>query len=116
MDIIRAAAEPECSQNLVTSIAVIDGLLAVPRLRDAIKGLFGLGELEHDDDFAGMIEVCPQFFKLTLCSEKLAPPPRRVLLVVGNRRIGTRNLEARSSTSSAKHSRSLWASLMQRSQ
>ncbi|KLO14751.1 peptidase S28 [Schizopora paradoxa] len=56
MDIIRAAAEPECSQHLVTSIAVIDGLLAVPRLRGAIKGLFGLAELEHDDDFAGVIE------------------------------------------------------------
>ncbi len=57
MDIIRAAAEPECSKHLVTSISVIDGLLAVPRLREALKGLFGLAELEHDDDFASVLEV-----------------------------------------------------------
>jgi len=56
MDIIRRAAEPECSSNIQTSIETVDVVLSIPHLRIALKQLFGLGELEHDDDFASLLE------------------------------------------------------------
>ncbi|KAI5119050.1 hypothetical protein M0805_005916 [Coniferiporia weirii] len=56
MDIIRRAADPQCSKHLVTSIAAIDHvLLYMPRLRKPLKALFGLADLQHDDDFASLL-------------------------------------------------------------
>ena len=57
MDIIRTAAEPECSKHLVSSILAIDHILALPHLRKPLKKLFGLEDLEYDDDFAAMLSV-----------------------------------------------------------
>ncbi|KAI0648136.1 peptidase S28 [Trametes meyenii] len=56
MEIIRRAADPECSQNLQTSIEIIDALLDIPITRKPLKALFGLAELEHDEDFASLLE------------------------------------------------------------
>ena len=56
-DIIRRAADPECSRRLQEAVRAIDHALGIPRLRRIVKGLFGLAELEHDDDFASLIEV-----------------------------------------------------------
>jgi hypothetical protein len=57
MDVIRLAADPKCSSNLVNSIITIDRLLKVRRLRGPLKKLFGLGELESDQDFVSVLTV-----------------------------------------------------------
>ncbi|OSX59888.1 hypothetical protein POSPLADRAFT_1183590 [Postia placenta MAD-698-R-SB12] len=56
MDIIRRAAEPECSSNIQSAIETIDTVLSIPHLRIVLKRLFGLEELVHDDDFASLLE------------------------------------------------------------
>ena len=56
MEVIRQAADPECSKRLETSVAAIDRVLSLPNLRKHLKGLFGLADLE-DDDFANVISV-----------------------------------------------------------
>ncbi|KAH8114486.1 peptidase S28 [Phellopilus nigrolimitatus] len=56
MEVIRKAADPECSKHIETSIAAIDYvLLHTPHLRKPLKALFGLAGLEHDDDFASLL-------------------------------------------------------------
>jgi hypothetical protein len=55
MDIIRTAAPKECSDRLVSSIAHVDTLLALPWFRGPLKRLFGLGGLTHDDDFVSTL-------------------------------------------------------------
>ena len=57
MDIIRRAADPTCSADLVRAIAFIDAALSTPPLRGALKQLFGLRDLSHDDDFASLLSV-----------------------------------------------------------
>jgi hypothetical protein len=59
MDVIRLAADPKCSSNLVNSITTIDRLLKLGRLRGPLKKLFGLGGLESDQDFVSVLTVCP---------------------------------------------------------
>jgi hypothetical protein len=59
MDVIRLAADPKCSSNLVNSITTIDRLLKFDRLRGPLKKLFGLGGLESDQDFVSVLTVCP---------------------------------------------------------
>ncbi|EIW81201.1 peptidase S28 [Coniophora puteana RWD-64-598 SS2] len=56
MEIIRTAADPTCSRHLENSIRTIDHLLSMPHTRHAIKALFALGGLEHDEDFASLLE------------------------------------------------------------
>jgi hypothetical protein len=58
MDVIRLAADPKCSSNLVNTIATIDSLLKIGPLRGRLKKLFGLGELESDKDFVSVLTVC----------------------------------------------------------
>jgi hypothetical protein len=58
MDVIRLAADPTCSSNLVKSIATVDQLLKVGYLRSPLKKLFGLGGLESDQDFVSVLAVC----------------------------------------------------------
>ncbi|KAF9234953.1 peptidase S28 [Melanogaster broomeanus] len=55
-DIIRKAADPLCSAHIENAMQTIDALLEVPYLKPLVKGLFGLQDLEHDDDFASVIE------------------------------------------------------------
>lgn len=59
MDVIRLAADPKCSSNLVNSITTVDRLLKLNRLRGPLKNLFGLGGLESDQDFVSVLTVCP---------------------------------------------------------
>ncbi|KAL4250656.1 peptidase S28 family protein [Abortiporus biennis] len=54
-DIIRLAADPKCSAHLVKAIQTIDTMLSLPHLRRSIKNLFGLVDLEHDEDFVSLI-------------------------------------------------------------
>ncbi|TCD70549.1 hypothetical protein EIP91_002895 [Steccherinum ochraceum] len=54
MEIIRKAADPKCSEHLEEAVKAIDNLLET-KLRVPLKQLFGLGELEHDDDFVSLI-------------------------------------------------------------
>lgn len=56
-EIIRLAADPECSASLQTSVEAIDNVLSIPGLKRVLKGLFGLAGLEHDDDFVSLLEV-----------------------------------------------------------
>jgi hypothetical protein len=62
MEIIRKAADPKCSSHLENSIASIDSILAIPRMKTMLKGLFGLGNLKHDEDFVSVLEVPSLFF------------------------------------------------------
>ncbi|KAI9510982.1 peptidase S28 [Russula earlei] len=55
MDVIRLAADPKCSSNLVNSISIIDRLLKVGRLRRPLKKLFELDGLQSDQDFVSML-------------------------------------------------------------
>ena len=59
MEIIREAADPKCSNHLVNSISTIDDVLSGSPsfLKRQLKNLFGLGDLEHDEDFASILEV-----------------------------------------------------------
>lgn len=59
MDIIREAADPTCADHLVNSINTIDSILANSPvfLKRLLKNVFGLGGLEHDEDFVSVLEV-----------------------------------------------------------
>lgn len=58
MEIIRLAAPPKCSKHLQNSIQTIDSILSTHgALVKPLKGLFGLGELKHDEDFVAVLEV-----------------------------------------------------------
>lgn len=58
MDVIRLAADPICSAHIENSIKTIDEILAYPRASKPLKALFGLSELQHDEDFVSLLEVC----------------------------------------------------------
>ncbi|KAF7768313.1 hypothetical protein Agabi119p4_7556 [Agaricus bisporus var. burnettii] len=57
MEIIRKAADPKCSHHLENSIKIIDSILLGHSkfFKSHLKGLFGLANLTHDDDFASTI-------------------------------------------------------------
>jgi hypothetical protein len=57
MEVIRRAADPKCASSLENSIETIDAILAHRRLKWPLKALFGLADLEHDEDFVSVIEV-----------------------------------------------------------
>lgn len=63
MEIIRQAADPKCSAHLENSIKAIDAVLkrgndpVSKSLKRRLKGLFGLADLQHDDDFAALVEA-----------------------------------------------------------
>ena len=59
MDVIRLAADPKCSSNLVNSITTIDRLLKFGTLRVPLKRLFGLAGLASDQDFVSVLTVRP---------------------------------------------------------
>ncbi len=54
MDVIRLAADPKRSSNVVNSINTIDRLLKLGRLQGPLKKLFCLGGLESDQDFVSV--------------------------------------------------------------
>jgi hypothetical protein len=59
MEIIREAADPACSGHLVGSIGTVDDILLGGNkfLKTQLKKLFGLSDLEHDEDFVSVLEV-----------------------------------------------------------
>ena len=57
MEVIRQAADPKCSSHLEKSIVTIDTLLNFPQSAHGLKALFGLKDLQHDEDFASLLEV-----------------------------------------------------------
>lgn len=87
MDVIRTAADPKCSAHLVKITSTIDSILTnAPEIfKKSFKALFGLQELEHDDDFVSTLMVqifsnCPLkislkgFFSLIDLFGLLDPP------------------------------------------
>jgi len=55
-EVIRRSAPPDCSLQIEHTIAFVDRILALPPLKKPLKRLFGLEDLEHDDDFASVLE------------------------------------------------------------
>ncbi|KIJ60108.1 hypothetical protein HYDPIDRAFT_99441 [Hydnomerulius pinastri MD-312] len=55
-EIIRKAADPTCSAQIENTFKTVDALLDVPQAKPYVKALFGLQDLEHDDDFASVLE------------------------------------------------------------
>ena len=69
-DIIRQFAPQPCVQQLETSVAEVDALLAKGgQARTLIKQTFGLGNLTHDEDFVSLLAVSQRSFDLCACSE-----------------------------------------------
>ena len=101
MDVIRKAADPKCSTHIVNSINTIDYILtnAPEFVKRRLKALFGLAELEHDADFAAVLEV-RDFLPSILSSQFDGTPSPH--FNGGKLNVGTRNLVARRSTISAK--------------
>lgn len=56
-DVIRQAADPSCTAHIENTVKTLDILLEVPYLNPHVKGLFGLQNLEHDNDFMSVIET-----------------------------------------------------------
>lgn len=57
MEIVRRAADLKCSGNIQLTVEIVDSLLANPVTGRPIKGLFGLADLEHNEDFMSLLEV-----------------------------------------------------------
>ena len=65
-DIIRKAADPKCSDDILNSISTIDDILSdSPSFKRQLKNLFGLEDLEHDVDFAALLQVATIFLSLS---------------------------------------------------
>ena len=58
MEIIRRAADIKCSGNIQLTVEIVDSLIGNPITSRAIKSLFGLAGLQHNEDFASILEVC----------------------------------------------------------
>ncbi|EMD39912.1 hypothetical protein CERSUDRAFT_81235 [Gelatoporia subvermispora B] len=56
MEIIRRAADPKCSHSLEVAIESIDTVLKLPVFGQRLKALFGLADLQHDEDFVSLLE------------------------------------------------------------
>lgn len=79
MEIIREAADPKCSNHLVNSIKTIDDILcnSPSFIKRQLKNLFGLKDLEHDEDFASVLKVSCYLTPFTWHLKKImADPPR----------------------------------------
>lgn len=57
MDVIRVYADPKCSSHLVNSIKAIDYILDAHIFTPLLKALFGLENLQHDEDFVSVLVV-----------------------------------------------------------
>jgi hypothetical protein len=59
-DAVRLSANQTCMGALSSAVATIDSFLARNRTADiqALKGLFGLAGVVHNDDFASTLQVC----------------------------------------------------------
>lgn len=60
MDVIRRAADPKCMARLESSISTIDKILtskAGHPFVKPLKGLFGLADLESNQDFVSVLEA-----------------------------------------------------------
>jgi hypothetical protein len=120
MDVVRTAADPKCSAHLVDFVSTIDSVLTnAPEIfKIGFKSLFGLQDLEHDDDFVSVLMVC-------FCSHSCAcGGPTRLFFPFwavrfpssgGKINVGIQSLEARCSMSSAKVWTSLWEEACQQS-
>jgi len=101
METIRVAADPKCSSHLEKSIQTIDSILAHRRFTRPLKALFGLGDLEHDEDFVSVIEVNTFSFDLPANCDIDEPTLiwyNRVPLVLGRPNAGILKLEVQLST------------------
>ena len=58
MEVIRNSADPKCSNHLEKIIEMVDLLLQIPLMNGVVKNIFGLSNLEHDEDFVSVLSVC----------------------------------------------------------
>ena len=56
-DIIRQFAPSDCIKQVETTVETVDELLGNLKAHDVIKGLFGLANLTHDEDFVSILSV-----------------------------------------------------------
>ncbi|KZV92277.1 hypothetical protein EXIGLDRAFT_692920 [Exidia glandulosa HHB12029] len=56
-EVIRLHAPTDCVARIQRTIELVDRILQVKLLRKPLKKLFGLEDLEHDDDFASVLEA-----------------------------------------------------------
>ena len=55
---IREAADPKCSDDILNSVSTIDDILSdSPSFKPQLKNVFGLEDLEHDVDFVSILQV-----------------------------------------------------------
>jgi len=103
MDIIREAADAKCSNNIVNSISNIDNILsnAPSFFKRQLKNLFGLGDLEHDEDFASVLEVS-YYSSYLICTTSIKKISGRVRSVHGKPNVGILKLAVLLLTTSAK--------------
>lgn len=84
MEIIREAADSTCSKHIVGSISSIDDILgsAPSFIKRQLKKLFGLGDLEHDEDFVSVLEVnyYPSYAICMMYKSHLADSARRMAI------------------------------------
>ncbi|KZV92275.1 hypothetical protein EXIGLDRAFT_769142 [Exidia glandulosa HHB12029] len=57
LEVIRLNAPQDCVARIQSTIELVDRILDVPFLRKPLKGLFGLADLEHDDDFVSVLRA-----------------------------------------------------------
>lgn len=105
MDVIRKAANSTCADHLVNSIKTIDSILlnGPTPIKRQLKSVFGLEELEHNDDSVSVLEV-----QYLYCSHIIPSDlPRRTLLNIGKLKTGIPRLEVRNSMNFASPSTAL---------
>ena len=56
-EVIRRTNNPVCIGHIVSAISAIDKALDTPFVSRPLKALFGLEALEHDDDFASVLQA-----------------------------------------------------------
>jgi hypothetical protein len=68
-DAVRLSANQTCMGALSSAVASIDGFLARNRTAEiqALKGLFGLAGVVHNDDFASTLQVCRSRLQYKIC-------------------------------------------------
>ncbi|KAF9013147.1 serine carboxypeptidase S28-domain-containing protein [Cyathus striatus] len=55
MEIIRNAAEPKCSKHIENTVKTVDAILEYGKFTKSLKKLFGVADLEHNDDFVSLL-------------------------------------------------------------
>ncbi|KIY62526.1 peptidase S28 [Cylindrobasidium torrendii FP15055 ss-10] len=55
-DLIRQVADQKCINHIINTVDTVDRILGYSHVKGPFKKLFGITDLEHDDDFASLLE------------------------------------------------------------